>query len=189
VTDRPTYRPRYSVGNNRPHLCTYYRPCGLIITSGQSNLITGRIAAAHGRFSGIRQVAPVRNPPNICFLGPTRVQIPNCISIGSAVFSQLTAERNYFIMDRLFPLKIALSYAGDPESHSFGSSEPATQTTSRLVLSFLHISPKIITILYNGRPLLPSKFPLSTPFHRGDLNPHLIHDTLGSSEPTTQTTS
>jgi len=28
-------------------------------TGGQSNLVTGRIAAAHGRFSGIRQVAPV----------------------------------------------------------------------------------------------------------------------------------
>ena len=28
-------------------------------TSGQSNLITGRIAAAHGQFSGICQVAPV----------------------------------------------------------------------------------------------------------------------------------
>jgi len=40
-------------------------------TSGQSNLITGRIAAAHGQFNGIRQVAPVCTPPNICFLGPT----------------------------------------------------------------------------------------------------------------------
>ena len=29
------------------------------ITSGHSNLTTGRIAAAHGRFSGIRQVTPV----------------------------------------------------------------------------------------------------------------------------------
>ena len=29
-----------------------------IYTSGQSNLTTGRIAAAHGRFNGIRQVAP-----------------------------------------------------------------------------------------------------------------------------------
>jgi len=30
----------------------------------------GRIAAAHGRFDGIRQVAPVCTPPNTCFLGP-----------------------------------------------------------------------------------------------------------------------
>jgi len=41
------------------------------VASGQSNLTTGRIAAAHGVFSGIarwRQCAP---PPNTCFLGPT----------------------------------------------------------------------------------------------------------------------
>jgi len=31
----------------------------IIITSGQSNLTTGRITAAHGRFNGIRQVAAV----------------------------------------------------------------------------------------------------------------------------------
>jgi len=43
-------------------------------TTGQSNLTTGRIAAAHGRFNSIGQVAPVRTPPinNTCFLGPTR---------------------------------------------------------------------------------------------------------------------
>jgi len=29
---------------------------------GQSNLTTGRIAAAHGWFNGIRQVAPVSSP-------------------------------------------------------------------------------------------------------------------------------
>jgi len=31
----------------------------IIITSDQSNFTTGRIAAAHERFNGIRQVAPV----------------------------------------------------------------------------------------------------------------------------------
>jgi len=31
-------------------------------TIGQSNLTIGRIATAHGRFSGIRQVAPVCTP-------------------------------------------------------------------------------------------------------------------------------
>ena len=67
----------------------------LIITSGQSNLTTGRIATTHGRFNGIRQVAPVCTIPNTCFLGPTQVQIPNGISISSAVFAQLTAECRY----------------------------------------------------------------------------------------------
>ena len=42
--------------------------------------------AAYGRFNGIRQVAPLRTPPNTCFLGPSQVHSPNSISIGSAVF-------------------------------------------------------------------------------------------------------
>ena len=33
-----------------------------LITSGQSNLTQGRIAAAHGRFSRILQVAPMCTP-------------------------------------------------------------------------------------------------------------------------------
>jgi len=83
----------------------------MIITSGQSNLTTGRIAAAHGRFNGIRQVAPVCIPPNIRFLGPTRIQSPNGISNGSAVFAQLTAGLFlYFTKSR--PLKIAHSHGG-----------------------------------------------------------------------------
>jgi len=57
----------------------------LTVTSGRINLTTGRVAAAHGRFNRIRQVAPVCTPPKACFLGPTRVQIPNGISIVSAV--------------------------------------------------------------------------------------------------------
>ena len=46
----------------------------------------------HGRFSGIRQVAPVCTPPNTCFLGPTGVHNPNGILISSAIFAQLMAE-------------------------------------------------------------------------------------------------
>ena len=67
----------------------------IMITSGQSNLTTGRIAAARGRFSGIRQVTPVCTPHahhTTCFLGTTRVHNPNGISIGSTIFLQLTAS-------------------------------------------------------------------------------------------------
>jgi len=32
----------------------------------------------------------VCTPPNTCFLGPTKVQIPNGITIGSAVFAGFT---------------------------------------------------------------------------------------------------
>ena len=66
-----------------------------IIRTGQSNLTTGRNAAAHERFSGIRHDVPVYTPPNTCFRGSTRVQIPNSISIASAflrVVSCRTAE-------------------------------------------------------------------------------------------------
>ena len=59
-----------------------------------------RIAAAHGRFNGIRQVAPVCIPPNNASLGPPESTTqtatnPNGISIGSAVFAQFTAECPY----------------------------------------------------------------------------------------------
>jgi len=64
-------------------------------TSGQTNLTKGYIAATHGQFNGIRQVAPVWPSLNICFPGPIQVQIANGISIGSAVFAQLTAVSPY----------------------------------------------------------------------------------------------
>jgi len=59
-------------------------------TSGQSNLKWNRITAAHGRFSRIRQVAPMSTPSHTCFLVPAGVHIPNGISIGSADFAGLT---------------------------------------------------------------------------------------------------
>ena len=58
-------------------------------TSGQSNLATGRIAAAHGRFNRIRQVAPMCTPSS---LEPTQVHTPNGISISSAVFAGLKIQ-------------------------------------------------------------------------------------------------
>ena len=85
----------------------------LIITSGQSNLTTGRIATAHGRFNGIHHVAPLCTVPNTCFLGAAQIQIPNGISIGSAVCAQLTAESRYTLQQAApFPLKIASSHGG-----------------------------------------------------------------------------
>jgi len=49
-------------------------------------------------------------PSNTCFFGPTQVHNPNGISIGSAVFALLTAERPYTSQWATpFPLKIAPS--------------------------------------------------------------------------------
>jgi len=72
----------------------------IILTSGQSNLKKDRIAATHGRFSRVRQVVPA------CFSKPTRVHIPNGISIGSAGFAQLMAESMYFKMGHPFNRQI-----------------------------------------------------------------------------------
>jgi len=45
-----------------------------------------------GSVVNIYQVAPVCVPCNTWFHGPTRLRFPNCISVGTAVFAQLTAE-------------------------------------------------------------------------------------------------
>jgi len=78
----------------------------------------GRIAAAHGRFNGIHQVAPVCTHPIHPLLGPpTRVQIPNHSSISSAVFAHLTADCHYTLQLAARPsLKIVLPI-GDLDPH------------------------------------------------------------------------
>jgi len=94
-TDRPT--DSCSVCNNRPHLHKYVglvMPCGLItiITSGQSYW---EKRPHHRRTWTVQSYSPgCANATlfNSCFLGPTRVHTSNGISIGSAVFAQLTAE-------------------------------------------------------------------------------------------------
>jgi len=65
-----------------------------IITSGQSNLTIGRIAAAHGPFNGID--ANWRHLANtielvLPLIRPTRVHNSKGKSIGSAVLAPLTA--------------------------------------------------------------------------------------------------
>ena len=119
------------MGNSRT-LCLVTEWVIIMITSCQSNLTADRIVAAHGRFSDIRQVALVCTPPNrpTWFLGPTRVQIPNAISIGSAVFAHLTTESRYTLQwtapslpqNCLFPWGIWTPYLihgslGQPKRH------------------------------------------------------------------------
>jgi len=103
----------------------------------------GRIAAAHGRLSGIRQAVPVCTAPNTCFLWLTRVNNPNDISIRSAIFAQLTAvslPTRRACPVTSFPLKIAPSHgrSGPHLIHgSRGPPESSTQTASRSVQPFL----------------------------------------------------
>ena len=68
----------------------------LIITISQHNLTQGRIAAAHGRFNHIHQLAQMCTPvSHMCFLGLTGVHIQHGISIASAIFAQCK-----FVTDR-----------------------------------------------------------------------------------------
>jgi len=67
-----------------------------------------------------------------------------------------------------------------------GPIQSASQTASRSVQPFLHISRQRVPILYNGPPFLS---PLKIAPSFGDLHPRLIHASLGPLVSTTQTTS
>jgi len=140
----------------------------MTIASGHSNLTKGRIAAAHGWFNGIQQVAPVCTPTS--FSGPTRVPIRNSISIGSAVFAQLTAG-----------LPCALNEPPSPQNFIFPS-EPITQTASRSVQPFC-------TAHRTSQWAAPSLQNYSFPRGIWTPSPHLMHDSVGPLGSSTQTTS
>ena len=109
--------------------------------SGQCNLTTGRIATAHWYSPcRLRQCAPhlIHAP-----LGPpeSKIQIPNGVSIGSAVFAQLTAECPYTVQwSAHSPSKLALPM-WDLDLHlihgSLGPPQSLTQMASRSVQPFL----------------------------------------------------
>ena len=74
-----------------------------------------------GRFNGICWVATVCTPPNTCFLGPIGVQIPNGITIGSAIFAKLMAESCYTLQWAVpSPLKTAHSHGGSGTTFNTG---------------------------------------------------------------------
>jgi len=69
----------------------------------------------------------------------------------------------YFTMGDPFPKNCLFSWGYlDPHliRDSLGQSEPTVQTALRSVQLFSHRWPQRAAILYNGKPLLPSKFPL-----------------------------
>jgi len=123
---------------------------------------------AHGSVSSVmsRHVLSPKNlplrmgnwtPSNTCFLGPTRVQKPNGISIGSAVFARLTAKCRRAFPGMPSPLTIAPSIrvSGPHLIHgSLSPPEPTAETASRSVQPFLHSSQQ-------GRRAFPGmSFPL-----------------------------
>jgi len=83
---------------------------------------------------------------NLCFLRLTRVHNPNGISIGSAVFAQLTTENPYtlyFTMGAPFPQNCPFLWV-DLDPHviydSVGPSKPITQTACRSLQPFLGLT-------------------------------------------------
>jgi len=90
----------------------------------------------------------------------------------------------YFTMGNPFPQNCPSHGRSKPHlTHdSLGHSEQTLETASRSVQPFLHKWPQSGPILYNGTPLSPSKLPLLM----GNLEPHLIHGSLGPPESSTQ---
>jgi len=91
-------------------------------------------------------------------------------------FVQLTAECRRTHWSHLANTIELFAFLGPPKS--------IIQTANRSVQPFLQSSRQKVLILYSGRP-----FPPKLPLPMGDLDPHLIYDSLGPSEPTTQTAS
>ena len=78
---------------------------------------------------------------NLCFLWPTHVHNPNSISIGSAVFAQMTAQCPYLLQWDAPSLSQNCPFPWGYVPHlihgSLGQPESSTQTASRSVQSFL----------------------------------------------------
>jgi len=131
--------------------CNVMMPCNVMVwyqTSGQSNLTSGCIAAADGHFSCISQLgafpwghigATLQIRLNLCLLQPTRVHNINSISIGSAIFAQMTAECPYTIGRPFPPQNCPFPWGIWTPSNTWflGPPDASTQMASRSVQPFL----------------------------------------------------
>jgi len=105
----------------------------------------------------VQSCSPVPSPvrSNTCFLGPTRVRIPNGISIGSVVFAQLTAERSYTLQRATtsHPSQNYLFTWGiwTPSNTSFIGPTQVHNQTSRSIQPFLQDSRQWQTDRQTGR--------------------------------------
>jgi len=114
---------------------------------------------------------------NTCFRRPIRVHNPNDISIGLAIFAQLTVECHRARLGMFFPLTIAPSHK-DLDPHlirgSLSPSDSVSQTASRSVQPFLHSSRQSVpNTLLTSSPFTPQNCPFT-----GGSGPHLINDSF-----------
>jgi len=157
------------------------------ITSGQIIWQKGRITAtAHGRYSGICQVAPVCTTPNTCFLGPIRVNNSHSISIGSAIFCTPRGRVSlYLTMSRPFPFKIAPSHGGSeppPNTWFLGLmlSPQANSISNGSAASAQLTAECPYTLQWAAHPRQNCSYPC------WDLDPHLVHGSFGPAQSWTQ---
>ena len=135
---------------------------------------------------------------NTCFFGPTQVQIPNGISISSAVFAQLMAGSHYTLQQATLPpskLPLPMGDIGgyEPPHLIYDSLDPPVWrflglstvfnpngiSSTSAVQPFLRNSRQSIPILYNGEAF-PLKIANS---HEGIWTVFKIHNSLGPSSP------
>jgi len=74
-------------------------------------------------------------PSNTCFLGPTRIYNPNGISIGSAVFAQLTSECRRECRGNPFPSKLPLTMESSGPHPIHGSLSPQANNPHGISIS------------------------------------------------------
>ena len=97
----------------------------------------------------------IHPPANTCFLRPTPLRIPNGISIGSAVFAQLTAASPYTLQWAApFPLKIAHVHGGRRPGLIHGCLGPpeSTSSTMRPAVQLFSARLTIVTDRQTDRP-------------------------------------
>ena len=106
----------YSPGGANVHLMYHmlswpirvHNPNGILNGSAMFAQLTAECRQACPCMSFPLKIAPshgaIWTPSNTWFLEPTLAQNPNCISIGSAVFAQLTTERPYTLQRTVLPL-------------------------------------------------------------------------------------
>jgi len=110
------------------------------------------------------------------------VQISNDISIGSAVFAQLTAERPYTMQWAALPPQNCPFHGGSEPNlihDSLGPSEPITET------AFRSVQPFFAQLTAECPYTLQWAAPLKIAPSYGDLDSYLIHGSLDPPESST----
>jgi len=123
---------------------------------------------------------------SLCFLQHTWVHSPNCKSIGSAMSAQLTAESAYTLQCGTLSPKIAHSRGGfgTPIYFMIPWGRPSPQfKLHHDWFSYFHTGDCRVSLYFTMERSFP---PQNCPFPWGDLDPHLIHGSLGPPKSSTQ---